>query len=170
LTGHPKPTRVCAAGTSTFGSPIEKYTYDEMWAGPPNPQGVFDDEDAITALIHFDNGMSLELNTTWAADLPNGIFRDGVLLLGDKGGCFFDLWSNEVILTQQQDGHLVDTKPTLPPGDAWTAAWQRQYEVFAKNLIHRKAPKASASDGRAVQRLLDALYRSAESGCEVQLG
>ena len=170
LTGPPQPTRVCAACTSTFGSPIENYTYDEMWAGPPNPKGVFDVEDAVTALIHFDNGMTLDLDTTWAADLPNGIYRDGVLLLGDKGGCFFDLWSNEVILTAQQDGYLVDTKPSFPPGDAWAAAWQRQYEVFAENLDQRKAPEASATDGRAVQRLLDALYRSAESGCEVQLG
>ena len=170
LTGHPKPTRVCASCSSTFGSPIDKYTFDEMWGGPPNPKGVFDVEDAVTALMHFDNGMSLELNTTWAADLPEGIYRDGVLLLGDKGGCFFDLWSNELVLSHEQDGALVDTKPSLPTGDAWSAAWQRQYEVFADNLAYRRTPEASATDGLAVQAVLDALYQSAEAGREVQLG
>ncbi len=169
LTGHPKPTRVSAVCTSTFGSPIDKYTFDEMWAGPPNPKGLFDVEDAVTALMRFDNGMSLELNTTWAADLPNGIYRDGVLLLGDKGGLFFDLWSNELVLAHEQDGYLVDTKPSLPAGDAWNAAWERQYETFADHLTNRKPPEASAQDGRAVQTLLDALYRSAEAGCEIQL-
>lgn len=170
ITGHPKPQRVSASCTSTFGSPIADYCFNDMWAGPPNPKGVFDVEDGVTALIRFAGGMTLELNTTWAAEIPEGIFKDGLLLLGDKGGCFFDLWANELTLAHVMDGQLVETKQQFPSDEAWEASWLRQYEVFLDNITNRKAPTASAEDGRAVQLLLDALYKSSEQGCEIAVG
>ena len=170
ITGHPKPERVCASCTSTFGSPISGYCFNEMWAGPPNSKGVFDVEDAVTALLRFHGGMTLELNTSWAGEIPSGVIKDGLLLLGDKGGCFFDLWANQLTLAHVMEGQLVETKQQFPPEDAWEASWQRQYEVFLDNITKRKAPTASVEDGRAVQLLLDALYKSSEQGCEIAVG
>lgn len=170
ITAHPKPLRVCASCTSNFGSPITEYCYNEMWSGPPNPKGVFDVEDAVTALIRFEGGMTLELNTTWAAEIPDGIFQDGLLLLGDKAGCFFNPWKNELTLAHQLQGNLVETKQQFPSEDAWEVSWKKQYEVFQDNIINRKAPTACAEDGRAVGLLLDALYKSSEQGCEIAVG
>ncbi len=169
LTGHPSVTRANGVCTSTFGSPLKDYLFDEMWAGPPDPSGIFDVEDGATAMLRCDNGMTIELATTWAANIPDGVTRDGVLLMGDKGGCFFDLWKNEVILATEQDGYHVDTKAHLPAGDAWMAAWHGQYEAFAHNVASRTPPQASAADGRTVQAVLDAIYRSAAENREVEV-
>ena len=169
ITGYPKAMRAGAVCTSTFGSPIDRYTYTEMWSGPPNRHGRFDVEDAAMALIRFDTGLTMELNVTWAANVPEGVLSDGIVLLGEEGGCYFDLWRNELIVTTERDGELVDERPPLPQCDPWEAAWQRQYELFSHALSHRSVPHASAQDGRIVQALIDVLYRSAEQGHELEI-
>lgn len=167
LTGFPRPARASAVCTSTFGSPIDRYAYEEMWGGPPNPDGVFDVEDEAVGLVRFADGMSMELNVAWAVNVADGRLRDGVILLGDRGGCVVDLWNSELVVTTEQDGRLVDSRPTLAAGEAWPAAWQRQAERFARTVADGTPPEASARQGRAVQSVIDAMYRSAEEGREV---
>jgi predicted dehydrogenase len=170
LTGSPKATRASAVCTGTFGSPVDRYTYDAMWGGPPDPGGVFDVEDAATALIRFGSGMSMELNAMWAANVSEERMRNQIVLFGERGGCCLDLWNNELVVTTEQDGKVVDVSEPLPEGDAWAAAWTRQAETFAGNVEKRSPPEASGEDGRAVQVLIDALYRSAAEGREVDVG
>ncbi len=167
LTEFPTPTRASAVCTSTFGDPIGGYGFEEMWGGPPDPDGVFDVEDAATALVRFGDGMSMELNVTWAVDLPEAALRDAVVLLGDRGGCVVDIWNNELIVTGHQGNRLVDAQSDLPGDNAWDSAWQTQHERFRRCVSERSAPAASAREGRAVQTLIDALYRSAGQGQEV---
>jgi predicted dehydrogenase len=167
LTGYPRPTRASAVCSSTFGSPIDRYFFDAMWGGPPNPDGVFDVEDAATALVRFDSGLSMEVNATWAADLCEERMHNQIVLLGDEGGCCVDLWNNQLILTTERDGRVADEPVPLPEGDAWGSAWARQSEIFARNVVARTPPEASAENGRAVQVLVEALYRSASEGREV---
>jgi predicted dehydrogenase len=169
LNGFPRPLRASAVCTSTFGNPVGRYEFESMWAGPPDPRGAFDVEDAATALVRFDGGLSMELNVTWAADVPKGALRDAILLLGDRGGCLVDLWNNQVVVTAEQDGKLVDEPQALRPGDAWAAAWRRQAERFAEAVARRAEPAATGEQGRAVQALIDALYRSAGQGREVDV-
>ena len=104
LTGYPSPLRVSASVTSKFGSPIESYRFEEMWAGPPDPDGVFDVDDGVSAFSRFDNGMTFELNVTWAVNLPDGVMPEGLVLLGEKGGCYLNLWENRLVLTCEEDG------------------------------------------------------------------
>jgi len=169
LTGFPRPTRAGAVCTSTFGNPIESYGFQEMWSGPPDRDGVFDVEDAAAALVRFDGGMSLQLNVTWAADVSPEHMRDAVVLLGDKAGCVVDIWSNELTLTAGVDGEVVSEKQPLPEGDAWGEAWQLQAQRFSDCVRSRTPPEASAADGRAVQAVIDALYRSAAEHREVEV-
>lgn len=169
LTGFPRPARASAVCTGTFGHPIDQYVYEEMWGGPPDPRGVFDVEDAATALVRFDDGMTMELGVSWAADLAEGRSGDGIVLLGDRGGCAIDLWANELILTTVRDGRLVDVRQTLPEVDAWTTAWRRQAETFGRNVSSNTTPEASAERGRAVQSLVDAFYLSAAEEREVEM-
>ena len=141
-----------------------------MWGGPPDPAGVFDVEDAATALLRFDGGLSVQLNVAWAANVDPDHLRDGIVLLGDTGGCGVDLWRNELTITTERDGQVVTEKQNLPAGDAWDSAWRRQAERFCRCVETRTPPEASATDGRAVQTVIDALYRSAAEGREVEIG
>ena len=53
--------------------------------------------------------------------------------------------------------------------NAWDDAWRIQHERFANSVTARVEPHASARQGRAVQTLIDAIYRSAAEGREVEI-
>ena len=169
LAGRPKALRAGCSCTSTFGSPIKKYVYTEMFAGPPNPKGKFDVEDAARGMIRLDGGLTMELALSWAANVPEHLLTSGITLLGEKGGCFYDIWSDKFVIATEQDGHLVDISPHVKAGNLWDDAFQYEHELFAESVTKRTPPQASAQDGRDVQAILDALYRSSDEGKEVEV-
>jgi predicted dehydrogenase len=183
LTGWPNATTVSAVCRSTFGKPIDQYTFTEMWAGPPDVGGTFDVEDDAAALLRFDTGMrdpicdnsqlgalmTMQLNVTWAANLKEELCPSGIALFGDRGACWFEPTGRRFVLGTEQDGSLVDLSPELPPGDPWPLAWRRQHEVFAQT-VQRQAPSpATADHGRSVQAIIEALYQSSQDCREVAL-
>lgn len=170
LAGNPTAERASGHTTSMFGNPPAEYTFTDMWAGPPELNGVFDVEDGAVGLVRFDNDMSLEVNVTWAANLLDDTYPSCITLLGDKGGCQFELWGDKVTLATEENGYLVDVKPHIVKEEDWYGAWRRQYEMFTRAVLDRQPPHASAEAGRKVQAVLDALYRSSEQRREVEVG
>jgi predicted dehydrogenase len=167
--GRPKPRRVSGICSSTFGAPIENYVYTEMWAGPPNFDGVFDVEDAAFGLIRCDDDLTLEVAAVWAANVPEQFLNSGIVLMGDKGGCYSDIWGDKLVFATEEERQLVDVTPLQKPGEKWMDAWQEQHRRFAEAVGTRTPPSASAAQGREVQAILDALYRSSEQRCEVEV-
>lgn len=168
LAGFPAATRVSADCTSHFGAPIDRYLFDEMWAGPPDPGGTFDVEDGGVAMIRFEDGLTLSLSVSWADNLPAAALPDGVVLFGTRGGCRFDVWGSEVHVSTEQDGYMLETTPRIEVAEPWSVAWRRQHEAFARTMSGAP-PAASALQGRAVQTVLDGIYRSSAAGHEVEL-
>lgn len=165
VTDFPKPVRVSGKVYANFGPRMKKYVYEGMWAGPPNYKGKFDVEDAAHALVRFDNGMTLEVNTTWAGNFPEGGLQNVMGFFGDKGGITFQLGSNEIALATEQDGRNVDIKPALPPTDNWV----EQANTFAAAVKSRKPSHASGESGLCVQTILDAIYESSKQDREIEL-
>lgn len=169
MTRQTRADRVSGACESRFGTPITSYAYDEMWAGPPDPNGTFDVEDGACGLIRFPGGMTAELNITWAANIPDGLYRDGILLLGDRGGCFFDLWADQFVMTRQRDGRVVDEHPEFDNSEAWNRAWNGQHETFRRCVTDRTPPSASTTAGRHVQQVIAAMYASSDVAREIDV-
>jgi predicted dehydrogenase len=169
LVGKPTPVRASAHVTSHFGAPIADYRYTEMWAGPPKLEGTFDVDDGIVALVRFDNGVTLELNITWAVNLPEGLYADGISVLGTEAGISFEPWGERFVLAGQQDDLITDTFPHVAPGNAWVEAWNAQYAAIAASIANDRGPVVSAEDARTVQAVIEALYASSEAGQEVEI-
>lgn len=169
LSGNHAPTRASGQVVSKFGSPISEYLYNDMWAGPPRLDGVFDVEDGAVALIRFEGGMTLELNVTWAANIPENALPSGVTVLGTKAGCFFELFGDKLRVMTQEDDRLVELEPEFECDDAERAAWDAQYEQFIAAVRDRTAPHADGAAGRRVQAVIEAIYASSEQGCEVAI-
>jgi predicted dehydrogenase len=169
LVGHPKATRVSGSCTSTFGHPIAGYRFVDMWAGPPKPDGTFDVEDQATALIRFEGGLTVELNVSWAMNAPEGALKDGIVILGDRGGISLEVLGSNCTLATEEDGRIVDVKALVEPGDALDHAWDRQYRQFRDAVERGVAPHASAADAVALQRIVDGIYRSSAEGREIEL-
>jgi predicted dehydrogenase len=169
LTGRPRVTRVSGTCSSTFGSPIDRYLFTDMYAGPPRPEGTFDVEDAATGLLRCDDGLVAELNTFWAGNLPDDVLPNGIILMGEQGGCYYDIWGDKLIVSAEEERTLVDITPQLLPGNQWDLGWQREHELFCETVLTRVPPAASAQHGRDVQAVLDAMYRSSAEGREVDV-
>lgn len=168
LTGR-TPRRVSGHVESRFGHPVQNYHYTDMWAGPPKLDGTFDVDDHAAGLIRCDDGVTLDIAVTWAANVPNGAQPEGVTILGDRGGLFFHLWDGRIIFTGEADGRLGDFTPDMPKINAWDDAWQKQHERFAAAVLKHSQPMASARDGLVAQSVLDAWYESAAARREVEI-
>jgi predicted dehydrogenase len=170
LAGSPRPLRASGATSSGLGAAMRGYTYTWMWAGPPKFDGVCDVEDSATALVRCDGGLTIEMNVTWAANLPDGHMKDGVCVIGSKAGAAFQVFGKEVSIATEEEGHLVDLKPHFVAEDPERQMWDEQYRQFIDAVEGRSKPHADAAAGRRVQSLVEAIYRSAAEDREVEVG
>lgn len=166
LCGFPRATSVSGACYATFGPRMADYVYEEMWAGPPRLDGVFDVEDHATALVRFEGGLTLEVNVTWAGNMPEQALPDGIALFGDKAGCRFTLLGDEVIIAGERGRALVDMPLRFDAQRALERAFESQMRSFQAVVEHRHEPCATAAQGRQVQAIIDAIYRSSADGRE----
>lgn len=167
LAGRPAVQRASGVCTAHFGPAMKDYVFHEMWGGPPRYDGTFDVEDGATAILRCDEGFTMEVSATWAANIIEEETGNGLMLLGDKGGAVVDLWEGKVRIATERGGELFDETARLPEGDQWGMAWTMQHELFAGHVSDRSQPAASMQHGREVQAVLDAIYRSNDEGREV---
>lgn len=170
LAGHPKVERVSGATWSKFGHPISEYRYTSMWSGPPKVDGIFDVEDAATALIRCSGGLTIEVNVTWAANIPEGSTKDGISIWGSRAGTNFDIFGKEVSIASEEQGMLVDIKPQFDATNPMDQAWDQQYRHFQEMVTQGKTPFATGAQGRSLQSVIDAIYESSTLNREVEIG
>jgi predicted dehydrogenase len=158
LAGFPEPRTVTAASHRIFGH-RKDYTYLGMWGTTPVPGGPFEVEDLLGGFVRFRNGMSLRVEAAWAC---NSEARGFLEILGDKGGLHI---LPELEFYGQKNGQLLDVKPQLPKRDLYVA----EMEHFADCIRRGKQPMPAGEHGVKVQQIIDALYRSARLGREVEV-
>lgn len=169
LLGRPAVLTASATMTRRFGTPIEGYEFEEMWAGPVRSDGVFDVEDGVAGLLRLQGGVGVQIHTNWASNLPDGEIPDGVVLMGTKGVMRFNPWGTEVLISGASADGSDDRREPVEGGGDWGAAFRRQHEHFASTVAGGGEPVATAVQGLEVQAVLEAMYDSAAGGCEVDL-
>ena len=154
--GYPKPTWVLG---STH-DPIARRLADA--AGK-----TFDVEDLAAALIRFDNGATLVVEASWAANIQEAELME-TRLLGTKAG----LLQKNLNEGYQFDAHIFTEKdgaqfdmhlhpPTTPAPSGM--------HDFAQAILTDTPHPAGGEEGLVVMELLDAIYESARTGAPVQL-
>lgn len=156
LMGHPQPTWVLGA------------TYDPIARRLAEESGkAFDVEDLACALIRFDNGASLQVEASWAANIGESELME-TRVLGSKGGLVQRNtdggYKFEALLFHEQDGAQYDTCLAKQP-QAVTSM-----EHFIQSIIDDTPHLGSPEEGLMVQRILDAIYLSAQTGEPVRIG
>jgi len=167
LKGFPVSRRVSGKVYSHFGKRMKDYVYEDMWAGPPKLDGVCDVEDSAHAMIHFEGGGSLDLQVSWAINMPtpNMASAETIGLFGDRGGLTFDLLGEYVDVATESYGRNVDTRILLTETDKFV----EQARAFAQSVKSRHTPAATGEQGLYVQSIIDAIYESSQSDQEVTL-
>ena len=156
LMGYPKPVWVLGSTYNPIGS--------RLAAG----QGkAFDVEDLAVGLIKFENGATLAVEASWAANIKESEFME-TRLMGTKAGLvqrnLDETYKFEAELFVEKDGAHFDMKlhPPFPP------VTTSMYHLI-DCILADKPHLADGSEGLLVMEILDALYRSAAEGRPVEI-
>jgi predicted dehydrogenase len=156
LMGQPKPQWVLGR------------TYDHIArAIAVRENKSFTVEDLATGYITFENGASLGVEASWAANIKENELME-TRLLGTKAGLvqrnINEEYEFEAELYMEREGSQFDMK-LHPPVPAVRSAMYHYVESILADRPHQ----ATGEEGLYIMRLLDALYASAASGRPVQL-
>ena len=162
LTNYWEPTRVSAKTYTKFGSPMEDYHYINMWAGPPDYNGVFNVDDYAAGFVRFGKKATMSFEVAWACNAEDEV---SVEFLGDKGGIKFCPGKPAVIRTEL-DGKMADITLNYAKDDE---QFPRQLAMFADAVRGKGTVPATGEQGIMMMRLLDAIYKSSELDQEVEV-
>jgi len=131
------------------------------WGYSDRSETGFDVEDFATALIKFQSGASLTLDASWALHQSERD-RMNVLLYGSEGGA--SCYPAELYRNGKNGYEIVqnlDLPTPYPHGS--------RFHNFINVLLGREELCGTPEQALCVQRILDAIYESAQSGREVRL-
>jgi predicted dehydrogenase len=152
LMGNPKPVSVMGVTYAAFGKRSDVVS---IWA--PWDASTFDVDDMAVALVRFEGGASLILRTSWAANIEKAYQETRIL--GTKGGAYM----SPLRVFKELHGSLVDIAPTnIPDGNPHTA----EIGHFIACVRNECACAVDLDSVLQTQAVLDAIYRSAETGHE----
>jgi predicted dehydrogenase len=153
LMGAPRPVSVSAQVFQKFARLV--------------PEGLHNDvDDCGFAFIKFENGAVISLETTWAANLPPSMVdgwngTQSSLLFGTKASL-----SIRPLRIFADKGHRVSETP-LPSKE--TDRFLLQLRDFAKAIKTGGQPTSNARQALDLMLMLDAIYKSSETGREVRI-
>jgi len=155
LAGSPKPVSVTGVTYAEFG-PHKKGI--GRWGVEQKTEGTFDVEDLAAAFIRFENGLTINLEVSWALYLEKTKMWSH--LYGKKGGA---AWGDNVTLISDINGAPATTHVDVPAGDSWTGEMQH----FIDSIINDTPTDPGADQGVTMMKMLEAIYKSAETKREV---
>jgi len=162
--GFPTITEVSATTRAQFGT-REDYGYLYMWGDDEGPE-AFDVEDSASAFLRTNDGRTVSLEVAWASNRPR---TDEFVLRGTDGGAIYDRKSEDLTIYEADSAgsdHLTET--AVDTADRNTHLAEVGY--FLDHVRAGATPERNTiSEGLAVQRVIDAIYRSAETGRAVEL-
>lgn len=161
IMGNPKPVSVYAATFSKLGK-RDNLKNSVGWAPKgASSKDICDVEDFGSALIRYDNGAVTHLETSYSINGEDIAKRQ---VYGTKGG--MDLTNGVKIYTECND-FLADIDVNTHSYRRNSNAFDDELAHFVDCIINGTECKAKAEDGIVIMKILDAIYRSAETGHEV---
>lgn len=159
--GSPKLKTVSGETYSELGKDMEKYTYTDMWAGPPDYSGTYNVEDFVTGLIRTE-GPTISLNGAWAQNIGESAMF--VEFLGNKAGIKLQ-YGGDFKLYSTKDGMLYETSPSFHKDDMF----YEELDSFIKSSIENSKNRGNIDNVVITSQAMEAIYKSAELGREVTI-
>jgi predicted dehydrogenase len=156
LMGHPKPVSASGITYAKFGKRDDVVGFLGQW-----DYKNFTVEDFAAALIRFDNGATIMLESSFVANIPEDIFTS--TLCGTEGGAV----TNPLTITQEKHHSLQTFKPEIPGKDVNTHSAEIKH--FVEAIQNDTEPLVTGRHGLMVAQIMDAIYASSESGREVEI-
>jgi len=155
LMGHPKPTAASGLCYTKFGTRPGLVGLFGKW-----DHTNYTVEDFATGLIRFDNGASLVIESSFAANIEKDVFNTA--LFGTEGGCEW----NPIKIFKEEHQTLLDVTPVFLPK---VNTHEAEVHQFADSILNDTPTPVPGEQGLMVMKILDAIYKSAEEGKEVAI-
>lgn len=158
------PDRVVSVSSNTYSELAKnpkEYAFKDMWAGPPNYEGVYDVEEFVTGLIRT-SGPTINFNGAWAQNIDEPAMF--IEFMGDKGGIKLQYGGDFTYYTAK-DGILFETKPTFASKDMF----YEEIDSFLKSSLANRKDRANVDNILITAQAMDGIYESAKLGREVVL-
>ncbi len=161
-----------------LGSPkavsVTGITFDRLKNRPgiKNPKGYlsvdqgnkFDVEDLAVAVIQFDNGAALTVETSFSLNIKNDM--GNIELFGTKSGARLD---PNLELFTEMNGYLVNVAPAMETKLNFSGLFEREIKHFIDCIVDGVECVSPAEAGIEAMKIIDAIYKSSETGREVIL-
>jgi predicted dehydrogenase len=159
----PEVVEVSGTTRSEFGG-RDEYAFLRQWGADEGPGG-FDVEDSATAFVRCADGATVSLEVAWATNRPDS---DEFVVRGTEAGARLDRGAEELTVYEAGVGganHLATT--TVETQDAVTH--RQEQRAFVEAVRAGRLDRNTVEEALAVQRVIDAVYRSAARGEAVRL-
>ncbi|MBP5639064.1 MAG: Gfo/Idh/MocA family oxidoreductase [Victivallales bacterium] len=162
LMGNPRPVAVSGATYCKFANTDSSDSVNSQF-GDAKADGTFDVEDLAMGMIRFNNGATLQIEFSWASNVKAE--HRFVELRGTKAGMtWMDGTSLEIY--SEDRGVLTNTDLT---GSLKGDGHVRNLAHFFNVLDGKEEPCYKPQQGIDMIKILDAIYKSAQTGREVVL-
>ncbi|MHC4983105.1 MAG: Gfo/Idh/MocA family protein [Planctomycetota bacterium] len=155
--GLPKPVAASGAAYTYVGNKPSD-AVECVWPGWDHKNYTV--EDLATGYVRFQNGATMTIEASFAAHMgQRGL---DFTLMGTKGGAN---WA-EPKLFYDRHGYMLDATPAyLPPNEMFKV----KMDNFVDCALYGKSNCAPGEHGLMIQKILDAIYKSAETRQEVAI-
>jgi predicted dehydrogenase len=163
LSGFARPVSAMGAVYTKFGRNPEEIKLN--W-GTWDPSR-FELEDFAVGMVRFENGLSMFIETAWAANVSHLGEVGKIRILGDKGGLEASGHEalQEITYHSKTRSYLTDTKPVLPTVDLPL----EMTKAFISSIRDGREPPVTGWQSVVLHAIIDAIYESAEKGREARI-
>lgn len=156
MMGHPKPIAASGVTYAKFGKRSDVVGFMGQW-----DYKNFTVEDFASAIIRLDNDAAIMLESSFVANIPEEVHNS--TLCGTEGGAT----TSPLTIVKEKLGSLQTFKPEYPGGDI--NVYHAEIKDFVECILHDKEPLVTGEQAMMVAQCMDAIYASAEAGCEVKI-
>ncbi len=161
LAGLPKP--VSAFGV-TYNNLGPNRATGAMQAWESKGKGIYTVEDLTSAMIRFDNGLTVSVEASFNLNIKKDI--GNIELFGTQAGCRID---PELEMYTQMAGRFVNVSPAQSTALSFKGLFEKEIQGFIDCVNGLVPCRAPAEDGLELMRIIDAIYESARIGRSVEI-
>ena len=165
LMGNPKPVAVSGCTYNKFADSDVSDSVNSSF-GEKKSDGTFDVEDLAMGFIRFDNGACMQIEFSWASNIEKE--QRFFELRGTKSGACWSSANEKLGIYEEEFGRTVDYLPNIN-NTKGVQIHEANLRHFADVLLNGAEPMFVPEQGVNMVKILEAIYKSAETGKEVQL-
>ncbi|MEG2377426.1 MAG: Gfo/Idh/MocA family oxidoreductase [Clostridia bacterium] len=166
LMGSPKPVSVYGATFNKLRDRPDTKSANPCYAATSGlDEKVFDVEDLATAMVRYDNGAILQLETCFSINME-GAGGDDIELFGTKAGAKLD---PSLKIAMDINGYMTNVTFCDETALTFDGLFEGEINHFADCIEKKTTCISTPDDGIMIMRIIEAIYESAKTGHEVTI-